>query len=33
VIPGSIIDGRLYMVVDQRAGASGVGACNGMAMP
>jgi hypothetical protein len=33
VIPGSIIDGRLYMVVDQRVGATGVGACNGMPMP
>jgi hypothetical protein len=33
VIPGSVINGTLYMVVDQRAGASGAGSCNGMAMP
>jgi hypothetical protein len=33
VVPGSMIDGRLHMVVDQRAGATGVGACAGMAMP
>ncbi len=33
VIPGSIIDGKLYMVVDQRTGATGSGACFGMPMP
>jgi hypothetical protein len=34
VIPGSVLgDGRLHMVVDQRVGATGVGACNGMPMP
>jgi hypothetical protein len=34
VIPGSIAgDGRLHMVIDQRRGASGVGACFGKPMP
>jgi hypothetical protein len=34
VIPGAIVgDGRLHMVVDQRRGATGVGACVGMPMP
>jgi hypothetical protein len=34
VVPGSILgDGKLYMVVDQRADASGVGACHGAPMP
>lgn len=34
VIPGSIgSDGRLTMVVDQRLGATGVGACFGQPMP
>lgn len=33
VIPGSIIDGTLYMVVDQREGATGVGECFRMKMP
>jgi hypothetical protein len=34
VIPGAILgDGKLHMVIDQRRGASGVGACFGMPMP
>jgi hypothetical protein len=33
VIPGAIVDGTLYMVVDQRQGATGVGACFGRPMP
>jgi hypothetical protein len=33
VIPGSVIDGRLHMIVDQRPGATGVGACFGTPMP
>jgi hypothetical protein len=33
VIPGAIVDGRLHMIVDQRPGATGVGACVGMPMP
>jgi hypothetical protein len=33
VVPGSIIDGVLIMIVDQRASASGVGGCNGDPMP
>jgi hypothetical protein len=33
VVPGSIIDGTLYMVVDQRADATGTGACFRMKMP
>jgi len=33
VIPGSVIDGTLHMVVDQRHGATAVGACFGMPMP
>jgi hypothetical protein len=33
VIPGSIIDGVLIMIVDQRASASGTGDCFGNPMP
>ncbi len=33
VVPGALIDGTLYMVVDQRPGATGVGACFGRPMP
>jgi hypothetical protein len=34
VIPGAVpADGKLHMVVDQRVGATGVGACFGMPMP
>ena len=33
VVPGSIVDGTLLMIVDQRAGATGVGACAGEPMP
>lgn len=33
VIPGAVIDGQLHMVIDQRPGAHGVGACYGMPMP
>lgn len=33
VIPGSIIRGQLHMIVDQRANATGVGACSGIPMP
>ncbi len=33
VVPGSIVDGQLLMVVDQRAGATGTGACAGEPMP
>jgi hypothetical protein len=33
VVPGSVVDGRLIMVVDQRAGATGSGACPGEPMP
>lgn len=34
VVPGAILgDGRLIMVVDQRTGATGVGACFGQPMP
>ncbi len=34
VIPASVAgDGKLYMVVDQRVGATGVGACFGKPMP
>lgn len=33
VIPGSIVDGKLIMVIDQRTGASGSGACAGEPMP
>lgn len=33
VVPGSIVDGRLLMVVDQRPGATGSGACIDMPMP
>ncbi len=33
VIPGAVFDGQLHMVIDQRPGATGVGACAGMPMP
>jgi hypothetical protein len=33
VVPGSILDGVLYMVVDQRVGATGSGRCFGDPMP
>jgi len=33
VIPGSIIDGRLHMIVDQQVGVTGVGACYGAPQP
>jgi len=33
VVPGSIVDGELLMVVDQRPGATGTGACADMPMP
>lgn len=33
VVPGSIVNGQLLMVVDQRPGASGTGACADMPMP
>ncbi len=33
VVPGSFIDGVLYMVIDQRSDATGVGACAGAPMP
>jgi hypothetical protein len=33
VVPGSIVDGQLLMVVDQRIGATGTGACAGEPMP
>jgi hypothetical protein len=33
VIPGSIIDGVLIMIVDQRASATGTGDCFGDLMP
>ncbi len=33
VIPGSIVDGRLLMIVDQRVGATGTGACPDEPMP
>ncbi len=34
VIPGAILsDGQVHMVVDQRTGATGVGACFGQPMP
>jgi hypothetical protein len=33
VVPGTLIDGVVYMVVDQRPGAQGVGACFGMPRP
>lgn len=33
VVPGSIVDGQLLMVVDQRSGATGTGACVGEPMP
>jgi hypothetical protein len=33
VVPGSIVDGTLHMVVDQRQDATGVGDCIRMKMP
>ncbi len=33
VVPGSVIDGVLIMIIDQRSDASGVGACFGDPMP
>jgi hypothetical protein len=33
VVPGSIVDGQLLMIVDQRPGATGTGACSAMPMP
>jgi hypothetical protein len=34
VVPGAILsDGRLYMIVDQRRGATGGGACPDLPMP
>ena len=33
VIPGAVFDGQLHMIVDQRPGATGVGACFRMPMP
>jgi hypothetical protein len=34
VVPGSILsDGKLYMIVDQRTGATGSGACPDLPMP
>jgi hypothetical protein len=34
VVPGAILgDGQLIMIIDQRAGATGVGACHGEPMP
>jgi hypothetical protein len=33
VVPGAIVDGQLHMIVDQRAGATGTGACVDMPMP
>ncbi|HEX7948906.1 MAG TPA: hypothetical protein VF494_01050 [Candidatus Limnocylindrales bacterium] len=33
VVPGAIVDGVLIMIVDQRASASGTGACRGEPMP
>lgn len=33
VVPGSIVDGALLMVVDQRPGATGSGACPDLPMP
>ena len=33
VVPGSIVDGQLLMVVDQRTGAMGSGACYDEPMP
>lgn len=33
VVPGSIVNGRLIMVVDQRRGATGSGACAFEPMP
>ncbi len=33
VVPGSVVDGHLVMVVDQRADARGTGACVDMPMP
>jgi hypothetical protein len=34
VVPGAILDdGKLHMIVDQRAGAEPAGTCHGMSMP
>jgi hypothetical protein len=33
VVPGSIVDGQLLMIVDQRPGATGTGACPDLPMP
>jgi hypothetical protein len=34
VVPGAILsDGKLYMIVDQRSGATGGGACPDLPMP
>jgi hypothetical protein len=33
VVPGAIVDGQLLMVIDQRQGATGTGACAGEPMP
>lgn len=33
VVPGSIIDGQLLMIIDQRPGATGTGACPDLPMP
>ncbi|HVQ23342.1 MAG TPA: hypothetical protein VMT36_08710 [Candidatus Saccharimonadia bacterium] len=33
VVPGSIVDGQLLMVIDQRVGATGSGACYDEPMP
>ena len=33
VVPGAIIDGQLLMVIDQRVGATGTGACVNEPMP
>jgi hypothetical protein len=33
VVPGSIIDGQLLMIIDQRVGAIGTGACPDEPMP
>lgn len=34
VVPAAVLsDGKLHIVIDQRVGATGVGACHGMTMP
>jgi hypothetical protein len=33
VVPGAIVDGQLLMVIDQRTGATGTGACHDEPMP